>query len=201
MMMTMTRRARYKDLFDLLEEKKDDGDGKDDEKSSKLPHPTKELIKLIFDLKMMNEQMKEIGYDAKKMPLGKLAKSSIQKGYQILKDLADAIKNKRPSSVLNDLSSQFYSNIPHDFGFSKMIEHVINTDEKVKKKLEMLQSIEDIQVATKILDDKSRGKDESIIDSNYKKLNCELTPMDTKVQGNPLYSSSSHLITKSLRNT
>jgi len=39
------------------------------------------LIKMIFDMSMMNSQMKEIGYDSSKMPLGKLAKSSIMKGY------------------------------------------------------------------------------------------------------------------------
>jgi poly [ADP-ribose] polymerase len=38
-------------------------------------------------MKMMNNQMKEIGYDAKKMPLGKLAKASILKGYESLKGL------------------------------------------------------------------------------------------------------------------
>jgi poly [ADP-ribose] polymerase 2/3/4 len=46
-----------------------------------------DLIRLIFDMKMMAKQMKEIGYDAKKMPLGKLAKTSISKGYEILKSL------------------------------------------------------------------------------------------------------------------
>jgi len=38
-------------------------------------------------MKMMNNQMKEIGYDAKKMPLGKLSKSSIEKGYEALNAL------------------------------------------------------------------------------------------------------------------
>jgi len=51
-----------------------------------------DLIRLIFDMKMMAKQMKEIGYDAKKMPLGKLAKTSISKGYEILKSLMEEIK-------------------------------------------------------------------------------------------------------------
>lgn len=34
-------------------------------------------MNLIFDTKLMDETMKEIGYDPKKMPLGKLADSSI----------------------------------------------------------------------------------------------------------------------------
>jgi poly [ADP-ribose] polymerase 2/3/4 len=52
-----------------------------DEPASTLDPSVQELIRMIFDMKMMNIQMKEIGYDAKKMPLGKLAKSSIKKGY------------------------------------------------------------------------------------------------------------------------
>lgn len=38
--------------------------------------------------------MKEIGYDAKKMPLGKLSKSAIEKGYIALNSLLDEVKNK-----------------------------------------------------------------------------------------------------------
>ncbi len=34
---------------------------------------------------MMNNQLKEVGYDIKKMPLGKLSKSNIIKGYEALK--------------------------------------------------------------------------------------------------------------------
>lgn len=48
-----------------------------------------DLVRLIFDMKMMTNQMKEIGYDAKKMPLGKLAKNSILRGYEALKGLMD----------------------------------------------------------------------------------------------------------------
>ena len=61
--------------------------------------------------------MKEIGYDPKKMPLGKLARSNIQKGYQVLEKLTKALDDKKSKSVLDDLSSEFYSLIPHDFGF------------------------------------------------------------------------------------
>lgn len=46
-------------------------------------------------MKMMNNQMKEIGYDAKKMPLGKLSKSSIEKGYEALNKLMEEVKGKR----------------------------------------------------------------------------------------------------------
>ena len=55
----------------------------------------------------------------------------------------------------------------------------IDTDKKVKDKLEMLQSLEDMQIATKLLEE---GKDSSnILDSNYSKLKCEIKPVPKDV--------------------
>lgn len=143
--------------------------------SSKLAKPLKDLINLIFDMKMINKQMAEIGYDAKKLPLGKLSPSVINKGFEILKELTEAIKSgSRPK--MESLSSEFYSNIPHDFGYQKMQNFILNTDEKVKAKLELLESLRDIQVATKILKE-AEESGENMIDMNYKKLNCELNPL------------------------
>ena len=39
--------------------------------------------------------MKEIGYDAKKCPLGKLGDSTIKQAYQVLNDLLQAIKQNK----------------------------------------------------------------------------------------------------------
>ncbi len=50
---------------------------------SKLEPRVRSLIELICDVKMMEEQMKEIGFDARKMPLGKLSSRIIRDGYQV----------------------------------------------------------------------------------------------------------------------
>lgn len=104
----------------------DNANKKEDFEKSKLPTTVKKLIELIFDIKMMNKQMIQIGYNTKKMPLGKLAKKSIEKGYEILKKLMDEIKGKGNKSVIDELSGEFYTNIPHDFGFAKMINFSLN---------------------------------------------------------------------------
>jgi len=171
----------YDDEKDTGAADKDDDeekDDKDDKNDSKLPEQTKDLIKLIFDLKMMNNQMKEIGYDPSRMPLGKLSKNAIQKGYEVLKQLADAIEKKKSRDTLNQLSSQFYSQIPHDIGFKQMSNFILDTDKKVKEKLEMLASLEDIQIATKLLDQGNANSEDSLIDANYKKLKCGLNPCE-----------------------
>lgn len=86
-------------------------------------------------MKMMAKQMKEIGYDANKMPLGKLAKSSILKGYEILQGIMVELKGANKKDVINKLSSDFYSEIPHDFGFKKMSQFVLDKEKLVKEKL------------------------------------------------------------------
>lgn len=47
-----------------------------------------ELVKLICDINFMKQQMKEIGYDAKKMPLGKISQKMIRQGYQVRQAIA-----------------------------------------------------------------------------------------------------------------
>jgi len=107
---------------------------------SKLHPKVKEFVRMIFDMKMMNSQMKEIGYDAEKMPLGKLAPSTIKKGFDVLKNIAKELENAKPSSAhLAELTSEFYSQIPHNFGMSRA--PIIDSNKKVKDKLEMLESI------------------------------------------------------------
>eukprot|EP00828_Plagiopyla_frontata_P032895 TRINITY_DN4278_c0_g1_i1.p2 TRINITY_DN4278_c0_g1~~TRINITY_DN4278_c0_g1_i1.p2 ORF type:complete len:213 (-),score=36.17 TRINITY_DN4278_c0_g1_i1:546-1184(-) len=161
---------------------------------SKLPTPVQNLISLIFDMKMMNQQMKEIGYDAKKMPLGKLSKQNLQHGYELLTKISDAIKQKKPYSLLQQYSSDFYSYIPHDFGFKNMANFILDTEAKVKNKIEMIQSIADIQIATKLLEDKTDPSEIHQFDANYSKLHCELEPVSKN-------SEEFKIIQKYLENT
>jgi poly [ADP-ribose] polymerase len=45
-------------------------------------------------MKMITNQMIEIGYDAKKMPLGKLSKENIKMGYEVLNELLVEVEKK-----------------------------------------------------------------------------------------------------------
>lgn len=55
----------------------------------------KNLMELIFDQKYFAAAIEDFHYDAKKLPLGKLNKATISRGFQALKDL---------SAVLDDAS-------------------------------------------------------------------------------------------------
>ncbi|KAK3020850.1 hypothetical protein RJ639_045532 [Escallonia herrerae] len=60
-------------------------------RETKLEARVAKFISLICNVSMMKQQMMEIGYNADKLPLGKLSKSTILKGYGVLKRIADVI--------------------------------------------------------------------------------------------------------------
>ncbi|XP_057426984.1 poly [ADP-ribose] polymerase 2 [Lotus japonicus] len=143
---------------------------------SKLEPRVAKFISLICNVSMMNQQMMEIGYNANKLPLGKLSKSTILKGYGVLKRLADVI-DKSDRKVLEQLSGEFYTVIPHDFGFKKMREFVIDTPLKLKRKLEMVEALAEIEVATKLLKDDAEMQGDPLY-AHYQRLHCELVPVE-----------------------
>ncbi|EXB33507.1 Poly [ADP-ribose] polymerase 2 [Morus notabilis] len=144
--------------------------------NTKLEQRVAKFISLICNVSMMKQQMMEIGYNADKLPLGKLSKSTILKGYEVLKRIADVI-GQSDRRTLEQLSGEFYTVIPHDFGFKKMRDYVIDTPQKLKSKLEMVEALSEIEVATKLLKD-DIGFQEDTLYSHYQSLRCELTPLD-----------------------
>uniref|UniRef100_A0A7I4FF06 Poly [ADP-ribose] polymerase n=2 Tax=Physcomitrium patens TaxID=3218 RepID=A0A7I4FF06_PHYPA len=152
----------------------------DPNKPSKLNPRLKEFIELICNVNMMKQMMMEIGYDARKMPLGKLSKSTILKGYEVLKRLAAALDDKSSSArrSIQELTSEFYTVIPHDFGFKHMQNFIIDTPQKLKHKLEMVEALGEIEVATKLLSN-DNDEDDDPAYTHYKRLNCEMEPLDT----------------------
>ncbi|XP_028781929.1 poly [ADP-ribose] polymerase 2-like [Neltuma alba] len=159
---------------------------------SKLESRVAKFISLICNVSMMNQQMIEIGYNADQLPLGKLSKSTILKGYDVLKRIADVI-NSSDRKTLEQLSGEFYTVIPHDVGFKKMREFVIDTPQKLKRKLEMVEALGQIEVATKPLNIDA-GMQGDPLYAYYQRLHCELMPVEVD-------SEEFSMIAKYMRNT
>lgn len=149
------------------------------EAESKLDKRVQELIKLIFDMKMMESVMKELEFDCKKQPLGKLTKDQIKKGYEVLTEIETEMKKKSPSnSKLMELTDRFYTLIPHNFG--RVRPPVINTSEMLKKKMQMLEALADIEIAAHIVEETGKDKSEFVnqLDANYAKLHTDIVPVE-----------------------
>jgi len=145
---------------------------------SKLDDRVQELVKLIFDLKMMERAMKEMEFDIEKSPLGKLTKKQILKGYEILKEIEDAL-DAGSHDHLRELSNEFYTLIPHSFG--RRVPAVIENVEMMKSKMQMLEALADIEIAAKMLKESDEAGGNPI-DSNYEKLETEFRPIDPESQ-------------------
>lgn len=69
-------------------------------------------------------------------PMGKLSEAQIKKGQKVLDQLDAAISKKR-HGVLDELSSEFYTLIPHNFGRKRPL--AIKTNDMLQAKIELLK--------------------------------------------------------------
>lgn len=112
--------------------------------------PVQSLMQLIFNQQYMNEAMSDLNYDANKMPLGKLSKATINRGYQALTELSTLLNKGTFSRVdAEELSNLYYSLIPHNFG--RMRPPVITDITTLKKEVDMLDSLGDMKEAAELM--------------------------------------------------
>ncbi|XP_078104592.1 protein mono-ADP-ribosyltransferase PARP3 [Sander vitreus] len=153
-----------------------------------LDNPTKKLIELIFSNDMFKEAMECMNLDIKKMPLGKLSKIQIAKGFEVLEEIEAAIKQKSRNNRLKELSSKFFTTIPHNFGRNR--PPIIDDQEIVEKKKEMLMVLADIELAQTLKSETEKAQEEMIetvtvphpLDQDYNSLKCSLTLMDKETE-------------------
>uniref|UniRef100_A0A8C2W8Q8 Poly [ADP-ribose] polymerase n=1 Tax=Cyclopterus lumpus TaxID=8103 RepID=A0A8C2W8Q8_CYCLU len=151
-----------------------------------LDNSTKKLIELIFSNDMFREAMECMNLDIKKMPLGKLSKIQIAKGFEVLEEIEAAMNQKGRNKRLEELSSKFFTTVPHNFGRNR--PPTINDKEIVEKKKEMLMVLADIELAQTLKSETEKAQDEMIetvphpLDQDYNSLKCSLTLMDKDLE-------------------
>lgn len=148
-------------------------------KSSKVSPKVGELVKNLFSLKLLEKEVKEIGYDAKTVPFGKLSEMNLKMGYNLLKLILGEIDKKSPNwkSKVSTFSTKYYTFIPHDIGFKNMKTMVLDTKEKVQQELSLMSQISKLKV-TQSLITKDNKEDRNTIDNHYKDLNTEIKALD-----------------------
>ena len=158
-----------------------------------LSEELQELMRFLFDAGNMEQSMASQKYNYNKLPLGKLSKSTIEKGYLALKELGDVILNpklaqekhqKSLTAVLNDLSSQYYTIIPHDFGRNRPTP--INSEVQLKAEMDLVETLGNMQISNEILKDTAFPKDRQgnaihPLDAQMRYLGLrEAVPLDKK---------------------
>jgi len=97
---TFLERSYEDDEDEPVKKEEDEDEPKID---SKLPRQTQRLMELIFNQNHFNAVLEGIGYNANKLPLGKLSKSTLKQGFEHLHELASLIKH--PSLAGNKYST------------------------------------------------------------------------------------------------
>ncbi|KAF7306447.1 Poly [ADP-ribose] polymerase [Mycena indigotica] len=165
------------------------GKAKSEIPPSKLDPEIQELCNLIFSTSIIDATLSSMNYDANKLPLGKLAKSTVLNGFAALKALSEVINDPNGDAAkelgglakaCEHLSGRYYSIIPHDFGFSRPVS--INTKQLLEKELELVDALSDMEIASKLIaennkaDEDADGNPINPMDKNFHSLN--LTSME-----------------------
>ncbi|ELU14708.1 hypothetical protein CAPTEDRAFT_122874 [Capitella teleta] len=148
------------------------------EPESKLDKRLQDLINLICDVKQMEAAVREMKFDARRAPLGKLTVSQIKAGYEALQKVDACITNSTMGHQLTEACSEFYTRIPHDFGMRT--PPLIRTKVELKEKIQLLEALSDIQVAMKII--KESNVEENPVDTHYNSLKCKMNPLPKSSQ-------------------
>ncbi|GAM89549.1 hypothetical protein ANO11243_075880 [Dothideomycetidae sp. 11243] len=157
-----------------------DKDEQPPEPTCTLDAPLQNLMKLIFNQQYFADTMSDMNYDANKMPLGKLSKAMIMRGYTTLKAISLRITNPvvpAGEQSLEELSNLFYSYIPHAFGRNR--PPIIATQLMVKREIELLDNLADMKDAANIMKfNVDVSNDIHPLDHQYRGLHMEeMTPL------------------------
>ncbi|KAJ4822115.1 Poly [ADP-ribose] polymerase 1 [Turnera subulata] len=141
---------------------------------SRLPPPLVELMKMLFNVETYRAAMLEFEINMSEMPLGKLSKNNIQKGFEALTEIQNLLSSNvhDPSvkeSLIIDASNRFFTVIP------SIHPHVIRDEDDFKSKVKMLEALQDIELASRIVGFDADSDDS--LDDKYKKLRCNVAPL------------------------
>ncbi|CAB4291550.1 unnamed protein product [Prunus armeniaca] len=142
--------------------------------ASKLAPPLAELMKMLFNVETYRAAMMEFEINMSEMPLGKLSKSNIQKGFEALTEIQNLLNSNghAPSmkeSLIVDASNRFFTVIP------SIHPHVIRDEDDFKSKVKMLEALQDIEIASRLVGFDADTDDS--LDEKYRKLRCDIDPI------------------------
>lgn len=146
-----------------------------------LPPALKTVMELISSKKEMTRAMAELEIDVERMPLGVISKAQIKDAFAILRNIEEELnephlhKDTHRSILLKETSS-FYTLIPHAYKVS-VKPPTIDSVDMLKKKMDLLDMLSNIEVATKMLNEKesssgaaAEGDETAVLGEDGKKV-------------------------------
>lgn len=139
--------------------------------ASKLHPEVQDLVRTWFGV---TAEFIELNLDTKKCPLGQLSIDQINKAKDILEEARKIVHSKSDINELNKLTNAYYSNIPHNFGYTRINADTLrlDADSKIDKAFDILDVFSDAKNVQGVISKKSA------VDSQYGTLNADLEWID-----------------------
>lgn len=189
---------------DEEEVKKEDGPKVKKEEDSAavdslMSKPIQDLMSFIFNPDHVLEALASMSYDVHKLPLGKLSDRTLKSGFSVLKELSELITDPGSAQTkygtaygptVEHLTNRYYTLIPHVFGRNR--PPIIGTDAQIKKEVELLEALTDMDVANEIMTESKNDDQINELDRQFKGLGMEEMVERESVQHFIQVQSDSH---------
>eukprot|EP00538_Stauroneis_constricta_P004159 CAMPEP_0119551110 /NCGR_PEP_ID=MMETSP1352-20130426/4463_1 /TAXON_ID=265584 /ORGANISM="Stauroneis constricta, Strain CCMP1120" /LENGTH=864 /DNA_ID=CAMNT_0007597119 /DNA_START=14 /DNA_END=2608 /DNA_ORIENTATION=+ len=153
----------------------------------KLDGKTEELISVLFSQDMRNDALSAFNLDLKRLPLGVPSQNQINQGVDILTNIEKKLNGDAVRSSYQQLSSDFYTAIPHSFGRTR--PPIIRTKEALRSRFDMCNILLDMYDSNETVRRIQREEQEEMakkeilpnpIDQHYKSLSADLKLVDSQ---------------------
>jgi len=140
--------------------------------ASKLHSEVQDLVRTWFGV---TQEFVDLNLDTSKCSLGQLSISQITKGKDLLDEARKIVHLTKPDEQeLNKLTNFYYSNIPHNFGYTRIDANILRLDSDIKidKAFDMLDILNQAKDVQAVISKKSA------VDSQYGTLKADLEFID-----------------------
>jgi poly [ADP-ribose] polymerase 2/3/4 len=140
---------------------------------SKLHTEVQDLVRTWFGV---TQEFVDLNLDTSKCSLGQLSILQITKGKDLLDEARKIVHMKKPDEQeLNKLTNSYYSNIPHNFGYTRIDANALrlDSDTKIDKAFDMLDVLNQAKDVEAVISKKSA------VDSQYATLKADLEFIDS----------------------
>lgn len=123
---------------------------------------------MVYSKEMMSSYLQKLGYDLKKLPVESLSKDTIVDAFGILRSLEFQLKGKNDKKKIEELTQEFYEDIPHDFGFSTLEKNMIDSTIAINEKKLLLDSLLNYKTVAVMVPSAYEGT------PDFKEISCKL---------------------------
>ena len=143
----------------------------------KLNDRLKLFLDLISNEKMLSDTLIKLNIDSKKMPLGKISNSQLEKAAELLKKLKTIIETTSDANTINQLCSDYYTLVPYSCGRRK--PPLLEDAEAIDKCIALVDELKNVHITYNII---KNSNNVNKLTNVYNQMNATISSLDKSSQ-------------------